>query len=94
MLYLTLNEPPPPYTTDTYTWTKQLLRECADALNEASGGAIPKEIVGDISELRFVATEEGIVLLERAGADRLKLSTSVSRVRGERFSLSWFSGAR
>jgi hypothetical protein len=67
VLYLTLNEPPPPYTTDTYTWTKQLLRECADALNEASGGAIPKEIVGDISELRFVATEEGIVLVGACG---------------------------
>jgi hypothetical protein len=61
VVYLTPNTPPPPYTTDTYTWTKQLLRECADALHAASGKVIPKEIVGDVAELRFVATEEGIV---------------------------------
>jgi len=61
VVYLTPNTPPPPYTTDTYTWTKRLLRECADALYQASGGAVPKEIVGDIADLRFVATEEGIV---------------------------------
>jgi hypothetical protein len=74
IIYLVPDEPVPGYS-DPYDWVKNLLllNKVAGYLDEASGGAVPKDIVGLIERRSLVVTESGLtargprLVLARAG---------------------------
>ncbi|MCC6051161.1 MAG: hypothetical protein LM580_10660, partial [Thermofilum sp.] len=59
IIYLVPDEPVPGYS-DPYDWVKNLLDKVAGYLDEASGGAVPKDIVGLIERRSLVVTESGL----------------------------------